>query len=42
MEHFLRAVKETLPSVTPEMEAEYQAVGRRIKQESGRIGFRQG
>ncbi len=42
MEHFLQAVKETLPSVTPEMEAEYQAVGRRIKQEAGRIGFRRG
>jgi transitional endoplasmic reticulum ATPase len=40
MEHFLRAVKDTTPSVTPEMEQDYAKVMNRIKQESGRIGFK--
>jgi len=39
MEHFLRAVQEAIPSVTEQMEHEYEKVARRIKQESGRIGF---
>jgi transitional endoplasmic reticulum ATPase len=40
MEHFLRALKDTIPSVTPEMEQDYEKVIRKIKQESGRIGFK--
>jgi len=40
MEHFFRAVKEAIPSVTEEMEKEYEKLARRIKQESVRIGFR--
>ncbi len=41
MEHFLRAVKETIPSVTPEMEREYEKLEQKVKQQgSSRIGFR--
>jgi transitional endoplasmic reticulum ATPase len=40
MEHFFRAVKETIPSVTEELENEYAKLARKIKQESGRIGFK--
>ena len=39
MEHFFRAVKETIPSMTPEMEREYQALARQAKQQAVRIGF---
>lgn len=42
MEHFFRAVKETIPSVTEEMEKEYEKMARKVKQESVRIGFRRG
>ena len=38
-EHFLRAVKETIPSVSPEMEREYEKLARTVKQQAGRIGF---
>jgi transitional endoplasmic reticulum ATPase len=40
MEHFFRSIKEAVPSVTEEMEREYEKLGRKAKQESGRIGFR--
>jgi transitional endoplasmic reticulum ATPase len=40
MEHFFRAVRETLPSVTEEMARAYERLERRVKQESMRIGFR--
>ncbi len=39
MEHFFRAVKETIPSTTPEMEREYQALAHQAKQQAVRIGF---
>ncbi|MFO7654690.1 MAG: CDC48 family AAA ATPase [Candidatus Krumholzibacteriia bacterium] len=39
MDHFQRAVKETIPSVTPEMERQYQKVARQVKQQASRIGF---
>lgn len=39
MEHFFRAVKEAIPSVTKEMEKEYEKLARKVKQESVRIGF---
>ena len=39
MEHFYRAVKEAIPSVTEEMEREYEKLARKVKQESMRIGF---
>ncbi|MDH3599465.1 MAG: CDC48 family AAA ATPase [Candidatus Tectomicrobia bacterium] len=39
MEHFFRAVKEAVPSVTPEMEREYEKLAREVKQEAVRIGF---
>ena len=39
MEHFFRAVKEAIPSVTEEMEREYEKIARTVKQESVRIGF---
>jgi transitional endoplasmic reticulum ATPase len=39
MEHFSRAVKEAVPSVTPEMEREYERLAREVKQEAVRIGF---
>ncbi|MFQ5852137.1 MAG: CDC48 family AAA ATPase [Candidatus Binatia bacterium] len=42
MEHFFRAVKEAIPSVTHEMEGEYEKLARKVKQESVRIGFRRG
>ncbi len=38
-EHFFRAVKEVIPSVTPEMEREYEKLARTVKQQAGRIGF---
>jgi transitional endoplasmic reticulum ATPase len=38
-EHFFRAVKEAIPSVTPEMEREYEKLARTVKQQAGRIGF---
>jgi transitional endoplasmic reticulum ATPase len=39
-EHFFRAVKEAIPSVTPEMEREYEKLARTVKQQvPGRIGF---
>jgi transitional endoplasmic reticulum ATPase len=40
MEHFFRAVKEEIPSVTEEMIKEYEKLARKVKQESVRIGFR--
>ncbi len=40
MEHFLRAVKDAIPSVTPEMEGEYEKLARKVKQQGSRIGFR--
>ncbi|MEE9551006.1 MAG: CDC48 family AAA ATPase [Candidatus Binatia bacterium] len=42
MEHFFHAVKEAIPSVTEEMEAEYAKLARKVKQESVRIGFKRG
>ncbi len=42
MEHFFHAVKEAIPSVTEEMEAEYDKIARKVKQESVRIGFKRG
>ncbi|MFQ5683282.1 MAG: CDC48 family AAA ATPase [Candidatus Binatia bacterium] len=42
MEHFFRAVKEAIPSVTEEMIKEYGNLARKVKQESARIGFRTG
>lgn len=39
MEHFYRAVKEAVPSVTPEMEREYEKLARQVKQQAARIGF---
>lgn len=42
MEHFFRAVKEATPSVTPEMEREYEKLARQVKQEAVRIGFGRG
>ena len=39
MEHLLRAVKETIPSVTPEMEQDYEKLIQRVKQDAMRIGF---
>jgi transitional endoplasmic reticulum ATPase len=39
MEHFFRAVKEAVPSVTPEMEREYEKLAREVKQKAVRIGF---
>jgi len=40
LEHFLRAIRETLPSVTEEMARAYESLERRVKQQSMRIGFR--
>ncbi len=42
MEHFFRAVKEAIPSVTEEMEKEYEKLARKVKQESMSIGFKRG
>jgi len=42
MEHFFRAVKEAIPSVTEEMEKEYEKLARKVKQESIGIGFKRG
>jgi transitional endoplasmic reticulum ATPase len=42
MEHFFRAVKEEIPSVTEEMIKEYEKLARKVKQESLRIGFLRG
>jgi len=42
MEHFFRAIKEAIPSVTEEMEKEYEKMARKVKQESVRIGFKRG
>jgi transitional endoplasmic reticulum ATPase len=39
MDHFLKAVKETKPSVTEEMERDYEKVALKIKQDAARIGF---
>ena len=42
MEHFFRAIKEAIPSVTEEMEKEYEKMARKVKQDSVRIGFKRG
>lgn len=43
MEHFFRAVKEAIiPSVTDEMEREYEKLARKVEQEAMRIGFGRG
>ncbi len=42
MEHFYRAVKEEISSVTEEMIKEYEKLAHKVKQESVRIGFRPG
>jgi transitional endoplasmic reticulum ATPase len=42
MEHFFRAVSDTLPSVSEEMARAYERLERRVKQESMQIGFRSG
>ncbi len=42
MEHFYRAVKEKIPSVTEEIIKEDKKLGHKLKQESVRIGFRPG
>ncbi|MBI4565725.1 MAG: AAA family ATPase [Planctomycetes bacterium] len=39
MSDFVRAVKDTIPSVTPELELEYQKLAQKVKQESLKIGF---
>jgi transitional endoplasmic reticulum ATPase len=39
MAHFTWAVKESVPSVTPEMERKYEKLAREVKQEAVRIGF---
>lgn len=39
MEHFFHAIKEATPSVTSEMEQEYEKLARQVKQEAVRIGF---
>jgi len=41
MDHFQRAVKDAIPSVTEEMEREYEKLARKVKQEALRIGFGQ-
>ena len=38
-EHFLLAVKETLPSVTEDTKSDYEQVARKVKQQQSRIGF---
>ena len=38
-EHFLHAVKETVPSVTEDTQREYEQVARKVKQQQSRIGF---
>src|SRR3989475_786352 len=40
VEHFLRAIKDTIPSVTEEAEQEYQKLAQTFEQDSHRIGFR--
>ena len=40
MEHFYRAVRETVPSVTKDTQAQYEQLARRVKQQQSRIGFR--
>ncbi|MBI2462318.1 MAG: hypothetical protein HYV61_12685 [Candidatus Rokubacteria bacterium] len=40
MEHLLRATKDTTPSVTEEMERDYEKIVQTMKQEAMRIGFR--
>jgi transitional endoplasmic reticulum ATPase len=42
MEHFFRAIKEAIPSVTAEMEKEYEKLARKVKQQTVRIGFGRG
>ncbi|MCP3981579.1 MAG: CDC48 family AAA ATPase [bacterium] len=42
MEHFFRAVKEAIPSVTPQMERDYERLARTVKQQGPRIGFNLG
>ena len=39
MEHFFRAVKEAVPSVTTDMERDYARLARQVKQQAARIGF---
>jgi transitional endoplasmic reticulum ATPase len=39
MEHFFRAIKDAIPSVTEQMEREYEKLARKVKQQSARIGF---
>jgi transitional endoplasmic reticulum ATPase len=41
MDHLLAAVKETTPSVTDEIERDYEKLGEKLHQEPVRIGFRQ-
>ena len=38
-EEFLAAIEETVPSVTPETEAQYEQMAKRLKQDTLRIGF---
>lgn len=40
MEHLLRATKDTTPSVTEEMERDYEKIVQTMKREAMRIGFR--
>jgi transitional endoplasmic reticulum ATPase len=40
LEHFLRAVKDTMPSVTEELERDYEKLAQKVKQQPVRIGFR--
>ena len=42
MDHLMAAIRDTLPSVTEEMEQEYDKLGERLRQEPIRIGFRSG
>jgi hypothetical protein len=39
MEHFSHAVKEAIPSATPDMEREYEKFARQVKQQTVRMGF---
>jgi transitional endoplasmic reticulum ATPase len=39
MEHFRKAIRETTPSITAEMEEEYRKLAEKAKQETNRIGF---
>jgi transitional endoplasmic reticulum ATPase len=39
MAHLLAAIEDTVPSVTDEMQREYQKIAQKIRQDAARIGF---